>query len=100
MRDYYHLSIFSFLLRGIKCAVITALFFSSVNIYAQAEKINWVSFEEAVQLNEKEPRKFIVDVYTDWCGWCKRMDQTTFKNPEVAQYINEKYWAVKLNAEI
>ena len=66
---------------------------------AQKDSIEWLSFEEAVKRNEKEPKKFIVDVYTDWCGWCKKMDANTFTNPVIIKYINENYWAVKLNAE-
>jgi len=63
------------------------------------EKIDWISFQEAIEKNKKEPRKIIVDVYTDWCGWCKKMDHTTFENPEIAKYINQNYWAVKFDAE-
>ena len=63
------------------------------------KKINWLSLEEAYALNQKEPRKIFVDVYTDWCGWCKKMDKETFADPEVAEYVNEHYYAVKLNAE-
>jgi thioredoxin-related protein len=66
--------------------------------YAQS-KINWMSFEEAVEANEKAPRKILIDVYTDWCGWCKRMDATTFSDPQVVEYVNKHYYAVKLNAE-
>ena len=55
--------------------------------------------EEAFAKNKKEPRKIFVDVYTDWCGWCKRMDKDTFSNAEVAEYVNSNYYAVKLNAE-
>ena len=66
---------------------------------AQEDKIEWLSFEEAVKRNETEPKKFIVDVYTNWCGWCKKMDASTFKNPIIIKYIRENYWAVKLNAE-
>jgi thioredoxin-related protein len=40
-----------------------------------------------------------MDVYTDWCGWCKRMDAVTFTNPVIAAYLNDNYYAVKLNAE-
>ena len=46
-----------------------------------------------------EKRKIIVDLYTDWCGWCKRMDKTTFRNTVIVDYINKKYYAVKFNAE-
>ena len=68
-------------------------------LFAQEEEIKWLSFEDAVEANEKEPRKFIVDVYTNWCGWCKRMDVTTFSDPVIIKYINENFHAVKLNAE-
>lgn len=62
-------------------------------------QIDWLSWEEAVARSEQEPRKMIVDVYTDWCGWCKRMDKTTFEDPAVVDYVNENFYAVKLNAE-
>ena len=64
------------------------------------EGIQWISWQEAVELNKKQPKKLFVDVYTDWCGWCKRMDATTFTDPEVVQYMNEHFYAVKLNAEM
>lgn len=63
------------------------------------QKIEWLSFEEAVKRNETEPKKFIIDVWTTWCGWCKRMDATTFSDPVIIEYINQNYHAVKLNAE-
>lgn len=69
---------------------------------AQCEKaltIKWMSFSEAVKLNETAPKKIFIDVFTEWCGWCKRMDQTTFLNKEVVEYMNENYYAVKFDAE-
>ncbi len=79
------------------------VFFVSVanlSIFAQNEaKLQWYSIEEAVKLNEKTPKKFLIDVYTDWCGWCKVMDQRTFSNPTIASLINKYYYPVKLNAE-
>lgn len=61
--------------------------------------IEWLSLEEAYARNQQEPRKIFVDVYTDWCGWCKKMDKSTFADDKVAEYVNENYYAVKLNAE-
>ncbi len=80
------------------CLIIGSILYS-VAIQAQDE-VHWVSFEEAVVLNEKEPRKILIDVYTDWCGWCKRMDKTTYVNKIIVDYINQHYYAVKLNAEM
>jgi thioredoxin-related protein len=65
----------------------------------EKNEISWISFEEAVKLNSKQPKKIVIDVYTDWCGWCKKMDKSTFSDANVVKYINENYYAVKLDAE-
>ena len=70
-----------------------------------AQSVKWHSFEEALQLNAERAanglptKKIFVDVYTDWCGWCKRMDATTFAHPVIAEKLNTDWVAVKLNAE-
>ena len=63
------------------------------------ERIHWYSFEEAYQLNKKKPKKIFVDVYTDWCGWCRKMDAETFSNPAIIKYMKKNFYCVKLNAE-
>lgn len=63
------------------------------------EKVNWISFEQLQQMYDSAPRPIIVDLYTDWCGWCKVMDKNTYGNSKVAKFINEHYYAVKYNAE-
>ena len=73
--------------------------FGFSNGLAQETKVKWYTFEEAVELNKKEQRKIFIDVYTDWCGWCKKMDANTFSNPVIAKILNEDYYAVKFNAE-
>jgi len=66
---------------------------------AATNGVKWLTIEEAEKLNEKAPRKFLIDVYTDWCGWCKRMDANTFSATEIASYLNTYFYAVKLDAE-
>lgn len=70
-----------------------------VALGANAQNVKWYTFSEAVELNKKQPRKIMVDVYTDWCGWCKVMDEQTFQHADIAKILNEKYYAVKFNAE-
>ena len=71
------------------------LFFST----AASAQIEWMSWEEAVAANKKQPKKMLVDVYTEWCGWCKKMDKMVFTDPKVAAYVKENFYAVKFDAE-
>lgn len=64
-----------------------------------SEGIKWMTWEEAFEANKKEKRKVFVDVYTEWCGWCKKMDQTTFISPEVVKELNANFYAIKFDAE-
>jgi thioredoxin-related protein len=75
-----------------------ALLASALPTYP-AEKIHWLSIEEAAEKMKQEPRKLIIDVYTDWCGWCKKMDKETFTDAGVAALVNKHFYAVKLDAE-
>ena len=79
--------------------LISLLVFLPSILSAQNEGIRWMSFTEAMAKRQTEPKKIFIDMYTDWCGWCKRMDATTFAHPEVVKYMNENYYAVKFNTE-
>lgn len=65
----------------------------------KSDEIKWMSYEDAVKASKKNPKKIFLDVYTDWCGWCKKMDKSTLKDPKITSYMNKKYYAVKLDAE-
>lgn len=62
-------------------------------------KVTWVSFNEGMAKAKAENKKVILDVYTDWCTWCKKMDSDVYTDAKVAQIMNEKFVAIKLNAE-
>ncbi|CAL67916.1 thioredoxin family protein [Christiangramia forsetii] len=65
----------------------------------QAQEIKWMSMNEALEAQKKNPKKIFVDAYTTWCGPCKMLDKNTFSNKDLAAYVNKHYYAVKFNAE-
>ncbi len=66
-----------------------------------AQYVEWLSWNEAVERaqSDLDPKKIFIDVYTDWCGWCKKMDKDTFQNPEVATYMAANFYMVKMDGE-
>lgn len=63
-------------------------------------KVKWMKFGDAVKALQKEPRKIFVDIYADWCGWCKEMDKKTFSDTAIIRILNRDYYPVKLNSEL
>ena len=88
------------LLVGI-CALMCVLLVAAMSGIPEASEgtVNWMTFEEALLKSKTEKRPVFIDVYTDWCGWCKVMDKNTFNDPKVSKLLNEKFYAVKFNAE-
>lgn len=78
--------------------LFTLLIVSFSSLQAQ-EQIKWVTFNEALELQKKKPKKIFLDAYTTWCGPCKALDKNTFTNPDVIKFINKYFYAVKFNAE-
>ena len=90
-------------MRLIICLLFAGLVASSFttlnNTEAGPDKIKWMSWEEAVEANKENPKKIFVDVYTSWCGYCKKMDKTTFLDENIIKELNENFYPVKFNAE-
>ena len=76
------------------------MYFSLLAAAVSAQSpIEWLSWEEGIAKSKAENKKIITDLYTDWCGWCKKMDATTFHDDFIVEYIKKHYVAIKMNAE-
>ncbi len=89
---------------GTSLVVIATLSLLSMTLFDDSENVveepvKWLTFEQALEKAKTEKRPIFIDVYTDWCGWCKVMDKNTFSDPQVSKLLNEKFYAVKFNAE-
>ncbi|OYQ42305.1 thioredoxin family protein [Flavobacterium aurantiibacter] len=73
--------------------------FLMVSFLGMSQDVKWLTLEEALVAQQKNPKPIFMDVYTTWCGPCKMLDKNTFVDPSVTAIINEKYYAVKFNAE-
>lgn len=73
--------------------------FSVVNIHAQKEQIQWISFEQLEDSLNVKPKKVLISFYADWCSYCKKMDQVAYQNEKVISILRKDYYAVKMNAE-
>jgi len=79
--------------------IIQLLVISFFGLNVTAQDINWISLEDAIELQKTSPKKIMIDVYTTWCGPCKLLDKNTFQNADVVSYVNANYYAVKFNGE-
>jgi thioredoxin-related protein len=62
-------------------------------------KLEWLNMDELGLKLKENPKPVLIDLYTNWCSWCKEMDNETYRNPEVVSYINDHFYPVKLDAE-
>lgn len=84
--------------RALKFFFMTCLLANLSDANAQTE-IQWVGFSEAIQQAKLENKKIMIDIYTQWCGWCRVMDQKTFHHEDIVAYVDDRFIAVKFDAE-
>lgn len=82
------------------CSILST---ASANAKIEASNdtdVKWTTIEKAISETKANNKKFIlVDLYTDWCGWCKKMDENTFTDAGIQAALNSNFTTVKFNAE-
>lgn len=84
---------------GITPVALIALVWILCSAKPKVEAMTWLSVDEAAGKLQKEQRPVLIDLYTSWCGWCKQMDKKTYSNKQVAEYLQTKFYPVKVDAE-
>lgn len=80
-----------------KWVYILLIFFWAIpSCFAQ---LKTYSFEEAEKLAKETPKPFFIFVHTSWCKYCKMMENSTFKNPEIISLLNTDFYFISLDAE-
>ena len=74
-------------------------FANSMAAVGGTTSISWMSVEEAAGKLQQEQRPVLIDLYTTWCGWCRQMDKRTYSNKKVAEYLQDKFYPVRVDAE-
>ncbi|MBL6963975.1 MAG: DUF255 domain-containing protein [Bacteroidetes bacterium] len=79
---------------------IISVFTSTLTFSQQQNQMKWLSWNEGYPLAKEKNKILMIDLYTDWCGWCKKMDRDTYANQDVIKIIDKHFIAVKLNPEL
>ncbi len=78
---------------------VTILGLLALSAGASAE-VDWGhDYDAALVTAAKDKKLVMVDLYTDWCGWCKKLDKDTYSDKDVAAKLTKDFVAVKLNPE-
>ncbi|MCK4907741.1 MAG: DUF255 domain-containing protein [Spirochaetes bacterium] len=90
-----------------KINILLIVLVLAVNMFACSKKsvgsaktlVKWISYDSAVQKAKTSKKHLIVDLYTDWCSWCKVLDKKVYSNKKIVKVMDKLFHPVKINAE-
>lgn len=85
-------------LNKVTVIIISLVLFTATAAFS-GQGIKWFSYDEAMALSKSQNKKVYINFYTDWCGYCKKMEKKTFTDEKVIAYLNKNYLPVRVNAE-
>lgn len=66
---------------------------------ALGQTINWKTYAAGIREAKAENKKIFLHFMTQWCGYCKKMNQTTFKDDEVISYLNRHFVSIQVDGD-
>ena len=79
--------------------LILSLILCLAGLASAADSIKWRSYEEGMALSKVEKKKVFLHFYADWCGFCRKMANTTFKDSTLINYLNNNYMPIMVNTD-
>ena len=79
--------------------LVLGLSIGHAGIAVPSDSINWRSFDEGMVLSRIEKKTVFLHFYADWCGFCRKMANTTFKDPDLVRYLNENFMPIMVNTD-
>ncbi len=67
--------------------------------FLYASEIKWFSFEEGLKKAQKENKLILMDIYAQWCHWCNVIENTTYRDKKVVDFIEKHFIPVRVDAE-
>ena len=84
-------------------ALTVFVFLATASVFSQPKNakagLEWATFNAGLEKAKVSHKKVLVDVYTDWCGWCKKMDENVYSEQNVKAYLSKNFVLIKMNAE-
>lgn len=69
------------------------------SVVVAADNVNWLPFEEALEVAQTSNKKVLIDVYAPWCGFCRRMHLETYSDPDVSAYLAENFVVTRVDGD-
>ncbi len=87
-------------MKNILLAFTVLLLFVSFSSSNDSAELKWLDWNTGYPLAKKQNKIILVDAYTDWCGWCKKMDRDTYTNSDIIKALNKDFIVIKFNPEL
>lgn len=87
-------------MKNILLAFTLLLLFASFSSSNDTSELKWLDWNTGYPLAKKQNKIILVDAYTDWCGWCKKMDRDTYTNSDIIKALNKDFIVIKFNPEL
>jgi thioredoxin-related protein len=79
--------------------VFFIFFFSCTSLAVEKGEVDWYSYQEGVAQMSSEGKMGFLHFYTDWCGYCKKIDEETFSRKNISEYLNDNFVPIRVNAD-